>query len=291
MSRVTQRVTPSVSRGTKIPPLENGDNLTVEEFKRRWDATPGLKKAELIEGVVYMAWPGSSPTTKGVPPLENGDHLTIEEFKRRFDAMPGLKKAELIEGMVYMSPPVSVGHSQPHWGMIALLTAYQTSSPGVRGGIDGSICLDLETMPQPDAMLLIEPARGGQTTINAEGYVQGAPELVVEIAASTVSYDLNQKLEAYRQNGVCEYIVWRTRDREIDYFVLKKGKYNRLSPGKDGVFRSGKFPGLWIDAGALLKDDVPAALKTLQQGIGSPEHETFVAALRQRAGANPANPL
>ncbi|HEX3869772.1 MAG TPA: hypothetical protein VHV77_05020, partial [Pirellulales bacterium] len=37
-----------------VPPLESGDVLTAEEFERRWEAMPDLKRAELIDGVVYM---------------------------------------------------------------------------------------------------------------------------------------------------------------------------------------------------------------------------------------------
>lgn len=36
-------------------PLENGDHLAAEEFERRFGAMPDLKKAELIDGVVYVA--------------------------------------------------------------------------------------------------------------------------------------------------------------------------------------------------------------------------------------------
>jgi hypothetical protein len=43
------------SQRLQIPPLENGDRLTRYEFERRYNAMPSLKKAELIEGVVYMA--------------------------------------------------------------------------------------------------------------------------------------------------------------------------------------------------------------------------------------------
>lgn len=38
-----------------VPPLREGDRLTRAEFERRYEAMPHLKKAELIEGVVYMA--------------------------------------------------------------------------------------------------------------------------------------------------------------------------------------------------------------------------------------------
>src|SRR5262249_20270208 len=49
-----------LSRGTlgdASPALENGDRLTRAEFERRYDAMPRLKKAELIEGVVYVPSP------------------------------------------------------------------------------------------------------------------------------------------------------------------------------------------------------------------------------------------
>ena len=41
----------------RVPPLENGDRLTRAEFERRYDAMPEVKKAELIEGIVYMPSP------------------------------------------------------------------------------------------------------------------------------------------------------------------------------------------------------------------------------------------
>ncbi len=51
-----------VSRETSMtlklmPILENGDRLTRTEFERRYQVLPEVKKAELVEGVVYMASP------------------------------------------------------------------------------------------------------------------------------------------------------------------------------------------------------------------------------------------
>jgi Uma2 family endonuclease len=42
-----------------MPPLATGDNLTREEFLRRWEAQPEIKRAELIGGIVYMPSPVS----------------------------------------------------------------------------------------------------------------------------------------------------------------------------------------------------------------------------------------
>ncbi len=47
-------------RAPAIPLLENGDHLTQPEFQRRYEAMPHIKKAELIDGVVYMSSPVSS---------------------------------------------------------------------------------------------------------------------------------------------------------------------------------------------------------------------------------------
>lgn len=38
----------------EVPLMRDGDRLTREEFERRWEAMPEVKRAELIEGVVYM---------------------------------------------------------------------------------------------------------------------------------------------------------------------------------------------------------------------------------------------
>src|SRR5271165_5952157 len=98
--------------------------------------------------------------------LEPGDSLTREEFERRYDAMPGLKKAELIEGVVYMPSPVRfLGHGSQHGDMMGWLWLYRIATPGVRTGDNPTVRLDPTNDPQPDALLIIDPARGGQTRI------------------------------------------------------------------------------------------------------------------------------
>ncbi len=53
---------------------------------------------------------------------------------------------------------------------------------------------------------------GGQSQLDEDNYLEGAPELVAEVAASIASIDLHDKKRIYRRNGVQEYIVggcWR----------------------------------------------------------------------------------
>ncbi len=148
--------------------------------------------------------PGGPPPTD-LPPLEPGDRLTRQEFERRYEAMAHLKKAELIEGVVYLPSPVRHRrHGQPHFQLIGWLAASAASTPGVEGSDNSTARLDLANEPQPDAQLLIDPARGGQCRISADDYIEAAPELVAEVASSRASSDFHTKLEAYLRNGVRE---------------------------------------------------------------------------------------
>ena len=146
-----------------------------------------------------------------IPPLESGDRLTRSEFERRYEAMPQLRKAELIEGVVYVGSPVRISyHGSPQIRLNAWLGAYLAHTPGVQGGDNATVRLDLANEPQPDCLLYIDPACGGQVRISEDDYIEGAPELTAEISASSASIDLHAKLEAYRRNGVREYLIWRS---------------------------------------------------------------------------------
>ncbi len=179
-----------------------------------------------------------------------------------------------------MPSPVRHGrHSRPHSLLVTWLGFYAVNTPGLDSGDNGSIRLDLDNEPQPDAYLVIRPERGGQVRISEDDYIEGAPELTAEVSSSSVSYDLGDKLDAYRRNGVREYVVWRVLDGEIDWFVNRGGRFERMTPSADGILRSTVFPGLWIDPAALARGDLAAAFAVLQQGLNSPEHAEFVARL------------
>ncbi|MBG1272064.1 Uma2 family endonuclease [Nostoc sp. WHI] len=218
----------------------------------------------------------SQPWT--IPPLENGDKLTRYEFERRYNATPSVKKAELTEGIVYIMPAALRfrSHGQPHGWILAWLGTYEAATPGVALGVEPTVRLDLDNEPQPDAVLLIVPEAGGQTRLSEDDYIEGAPELVVEIAASSAAIHLHGKKQAYRRNGVKEYIVWQVLDQKLTWFSLEQGEYLELVPDNEGVFRSRVFPGLWLTVTELLAGNMQGVLKVLQAGLQSAEHGDFV---------------
>jgi Uma2 family endonuclease len=219
-----------------------------------------------------------------VPALVNGDRLTRREFERRYAAMPDVKKAELIEGTVYMPSPVhATTHGEPHAHVMTWLGVYAAATPGISVADNTTVRLDLDNEPQPDALLRIEADCGGQSRISADDYIEGPPELIVEVAHSSAAYDLHDKKQAYRRNGVQEYVVWQIEDDRVDWFVLEDGSYLTLSPDADGLLTSRVFPGLVLDVDALLANNVTAVLDHVQDRIGGDEHEAFVDRLQRRA--------
>lgn len=223
---------------------------------------------------------GASPALPdgGVPALEMGDRLARLEFERRYQAMPELKKAELIEGVVYMPSPVKPLHGGPHLLLAGWITYYLAQTPGLEAADNATVRLDESNEPQPDLLLALPPAAGGQLRIDEDGYYTGKPELIAEVAASSVSYDLHAKLRVYQRQAVREYLVWRTRDCEIDWFHLDQGAFVPLVAA-DGILKSAVFPGLWLDRAALLRRDLPRVFAVLQEGISSAEHAAFVRSL------------
>lgn len=218
------------------------------------------------------------PQHRTIPLLENGDKLTRFEFERRYNAMPNFKKAELIEGIVYIMPAALRfrSHGQPHGWIIGWLFTYQAATPGVALGVEPTVRLDLDNEPQPDAVLLINPEAGGQARLSEDDYIEGAPELIVEIAASSVAIDLHAKKQAYRRNGVKEYIVWQVLDEKLSWFYLEQGEYLELATDSSGILRSQVFPGLWLAVAELLAGNMQPVLTILQAGLQSPEHAAFV---------------
>lgn len=221
------------------------------------------------------------PETPDIPILENGDHLTREEFERRYHAMPNIKKAELIEGRVYMSSPVRRTHGKSHAEIMTWLGYYSASTPGIDLNDNVTVRLDKKNEPQPDAALLIISKTIGTSRVSSDDYIEGAPELIVEVAVSSASYDLHEKRRVYERSGVQEYVVWQVYGNRLDWFQLRDKKYIPLLPDADGVIRSQVFPGLSLAVEELLSGDIATVLDILQQGLHTPEHAAFVERITQ----------
>jgi len=228
-------------------------------------------------------------TAESVPPLRHGMRLSQPEFHRRYLAYPEDVKFELVGGIVYMASPLSEEHGFQHTELVSAFVAYKNATPGTRQTGDATTILGKQSEPRPDLSLRILPEYGGQARVNDEGYLEGAPELIAEVSLSSEAIDLGAKREDYEKAGAHEYLVVALRERAIHWFDFRAG--NEVRPRK-GVYRSRVFPGLWINAPALLAGDGPRLMQTLQEGLATPAHARFVQRLarahRRHSGGAPA---
>ena len=134
---------------------------------------------------------------------------------------------------------------------------YSAATPGVEGGDNGSIRLDLDNMPQPDAFLLC-PA--GPTAVRSrfseDDYVEGAPELVAEVASSSVSYrPARQVPRLSPQRGPRVHRLAGPATGRSTGSSSEKGNTSACRSAPDGLTGARSFPGLWLDPAALIRGD------------------------------------
>ena len=226
------------------------------------------------------------PTSRAkgrIPPLYAGDRLTQSEFHRRYEAMPPHVKAELIGGIVYLiSSPMRIEHGKRSNKVAMMLGLYAADTPGIQVADGATAILSPDSEPQPDHLLWLLPEHGGKTKLSERGYLTGPPELIVEIAHSTLAIDLHYKRIDYKKAGVQEYLVFCIDEGELRAFDLPSSKSRDIS--KDGIYRSHIFPGLWIDVKAVFAENAAKMLRTLRRGLKSREHAAFV----RKIAAKPA---
>ncbi len=138
---------------------------------------------------------------------------------------------EVLDGELYMTPPPATQHQDT---LLALAAAMRTFASSRRlGKVLAAPCgvrLSNQSVPiQPD-ILFVSAARAN---IIGKEYVEGAPDLVVEVLSpSNWSYDRREKFRAYLEGGVPEYWIVDYRARTVEVFHAEEGEYVLL--GKHG---------------------------------------------------------
>ncbi len=129
---------------------------------------------------------------------------------------------------------------------------------------------------------MIDEQAGGQVHIGQK-YLEGAPEFIVEVAASSASFDLRDKMKLYRRHGVREYLVLTVYEQETHWFTLDADHlYRPLLPDTQGIFHSAVFPGLRFEASSFWKRDWLKLHAVLQAGMATSEYAAFIAQLQEK---------
>ncbi len=236
------------------------------------------------------------PRTKVAPAqaqflLENGARMDQPTFHSLYKQTPEGFRAQLIGGTVYvMASPTSRRHGRPHARVVHWLCLYSDQTPGTDVLDNTTHILGPESEPEPDACLLLHPEVGGQTRVDEDDAVVGASEFVVEVANSSLAIDLGRKKLDYQLAGVKEYLVVMVQEESLAWFRREADAFVEITPGKDGVFRSVFFPGLWLDPKSMFDPTTHRLTKLSGRSLASPEHAAFVAALAARRKNTPNKP-
>lgn len=196
------------------------------------------------------------------------------EFHRIYSQLPNVR-AELVGGRVYVASPVSEPHASRDSIMGGWTLTYAARVSSLKSLDNATFILSPDDELQPDTAIIVR--RNGLSRINERRLREGVGELFVEVSYSSGSYDLHDKFESYRREGVREYVVVEIREARVRWFALKDGDYVEQA-SEDGIYKSTQFPGLWLNAEAAVNEDAAGVLDTLATGMATEEFAAFARA-------------
>lgn len=161
----------------------------------------GYSKAELLDGALFgvPVQSDTAPESDAPFPIK----LRRQDYRLLADSglLDGLQKTELVDGLVYRTSPQYRRH-----GFIKDELAYKLrraledlGSP-LRVATEQSVAIDPFSEPQPDIILTAEPKGDGPIPLTSVA-------MLVEVSASTLTFDLTDKTRIYAKAGISEYWV------------------------------------------------------------------------------------
>jgi len=199
--------------------------LTVDDFRLLKGAGvfAGFSKSELIEGEL-LGVPAQGedepesdrPESDQIVPIK----LRIEDYLRldQAEAFKACGRTELIDGLVYAMNP----QYRPH-GFVKdelayrLRRALETLGSPLHVATEQSVAMAPVSEPQPDIILTTAPSGSGAIPCDSVA-------LLVEVADSTIRFDLGEKARAYAAGGIQEYWVADVNARVIHQMWAPEGE-------------------------------------------------------------------
>ena len=159
---------------------------------------------------------------KPKPRLRAGARMSLEEFLALGETD---ERLELIDGALYiMSTP-----TKDHQFLLARLIVYFELYLDAFTPAPAEVYQDITTILSPELQRVVEPdlvvILGGRNDIGGLIYVEGVPDIVVEILSSDRSHDLVRKRQIYAEAGVWEYWILDPRHDTVTLLELRGGVY------------------------------------------------------------------
>ena len=142
-------------------------------------------------------------------------------------------KYEILDGVLYMSPPPTINHQDVATELIARMRIHsRLHKLGVVFAAPTGVHLPTQAVPvEPDILFV----RNERRHMIEERYVEGAPDLVVEVLSrSNADYDRTIKYAQYERAGVTEYWLVNYWDETITIYNLVDQNYRLTALFQNG---------------------------------------------------------
>jgi Uma2 family endonuclease len=172
------------------------------------------------------------------------------------------QKADLIDGVIYMASPDNMDANDLFvWLMRLLADIVEINDLGKVNGSRAAYRVNDRNSPEPDIAFI----RRGRTNLVRRGFVNGPPDLAMEIVSpESVERDYETKRELYQDAGVAEYWIVDEVEQKVTLLRLAaNGKYREIRP-KKGELHSQVVPGFWIRPEWLWQNPLPKKVDVLK---------------------------
>jgi Uma2 family endonuclease len=172
------------------------------------------------------------------------------------------QKADLIDGVIYMASPDNMDANDLFvWLMRLLADIVEINDLGKVNGSRAAYRVNDRNSPEPDIAFI----RRGRTNLVRRGFVNGPPDLAMEIVSpESVERDYETKRELYQDAGVAEYWIVDEVEQKVTLLRLAaNGKYRGIRP-KKGELHSQVVPGFWIRPEWLWQNPLPKKVDVLK---------------------------
>jgi Uma2 family endonuclease len=192
-----------------------------------------------------------------IPPTAQ---VTFEEFCL---LIPDGQKADLIDGVIYVASPDNTAAADLNGWLYTVMRLFvRKRGLGRVYGHRVAFRLSDTQSPEPDIALL----RKERLHLQRRGYIDGAPDLAVEIVSpDSIECDYRKKREQYRRARVQEYWIVDELEKRVTVLRLTPtGGYRQVQPRR-GVIASQALPGFWLRIAWLWQDPLPDETEVLAE--------------------------
>ena len=160
--------------------------------------------------------------TTAKPKLRTGVRMSLDEFLALGETD---ERLELFDGVLYvMGTPTKDHQFLMFWIRYyfeVYLNGFEIPPAEVHHDLTTILSRELQRAPEPDLVVVLS----GRTDIGGVSYVEGVPDIVVEIMSTDRSHDLVFKRRIYAEAGVREYWICDPRNDTVLPLELQDGEY------------------------------------------------------------------